>query len=263
MTYMTADSRPWRPIPAGSSASPYAIGEPGDDLALVLRGGTRQRRAGRRGLAVGDRTAQSYGSPRVSLRPVVRLDAAGTNVVLRCPGKASPTRPTGCRSTRWPSNAAMIGGASRAGFVHEGTLRGACWVNGEFADEVILGLLADDWASGGTEPDTMSVAAPGAPRRHGSTTSPPCSGRRIPIPRCAGASATGWTGRPTVRWRGLPGVSTCRSCAAARSRLASWPTPKPRSPGGRPWRPRLELPFARSARIRRPRSQPRWPGRCW
>src|SRR6266566_2379496 len=34
VTYMTADSRPWRPIPAGSSASPYAIGEPGDDLAL-------------------------------------------------------------------------------------------------------------------------------------------------------------------------------------------------------------------------------------
>ena len=33
-TYMIADSRPWRPIPAGSPASPYAIGEPGDDLAL-------------------------------------------------------------------------------------------------------------------------------------------------------------------------------------------------------------------------------------
>ena len=45
------------------------------------------------------------------------------------------------------SNAAMIGGASRAGFVHEGTLRGAGWVDGEFADEVILGLLANDSAS--------------------------------------------------------------------------------------------------------------------
>jgi hypothetical protein len=37
-TYMIADSRPWRPIPADSSASPYAIGEPRDDRA-VLRGG--------------------------------------------------------------------------------------------------------------------------------------------------------------------------------------------------------------------------------
>jgi hypothetical protein len=32
-TRMQADSRPWRPIPAGSPASPYAVSEPGDDLA--------------------------------------------------------------------------------------------------------------------------------------------------------------------------------------------------------------------------------------
>ena len=32
-TYTIADSRPWRPIPADSSASPYAIGEPRDDPA--------------------------------------------------------------------------------------------------------------------------------------------------------------------------------------------------------------------------------------
>ena len=44
------------------------------------------------------------------------------------------------------SNAAMISAAVRAGFAQEGTLRGADWVNGEFADEVILGLLASDWA---------------------------------------------------------------------------------------------------------------------
>jgi RimJ/RimL family protein N-acetyltransferase len=36
----------------------------------------------------------------------------------------------------------MIRAASRAGFVHEGRLRRAAWVNGEFVDEVILGLLA-------------------------------------------------------------------------------------------------------------------------
>ncbi len=32
-TRVQADSRPWRPIPAGSPASPYAVSEPGDDLA--------------------------------------------------------------------------------------------------------------------------------------------------------------------------------------------------------------------------------------
>ena len=44
-TYTIADSRPWRPIPADSSASPYAIGEPRDDPArfsvVELAGGER------------------------------------------------------------------------------------------------------------------------------------------------------------------------------------------------------------------------------
>jgi RimJ/RimL family protein N-acetyltransferase len=39
----------------------------------------------------------------------------------------------------------MIAAATRAGFVPEGTLRRAAWVNGRFADEVILGMLAGDW----------------------------------------------------------------------------------------------------------------------
>jgi RimJ/RimL family protein N-acetyltransferase len=42
-------------------------------------------------------------------------------------------------------NAAMIRAATRSGFVLEGTLRRAAWANGEFLDEVILGLLASDW----------------------------------------------------------------------------------------------------------------------
>ena len=34
--------------------------------------------------------------------------------------------------------------------LHEGRLRQAAWVNGEFADEVILGMLAAGWAGGGS-----------------------------------------------------------------------------------------------------------------
>ena len=33
-TRMRADSRPWLPIPAGSAASPYAVSEPRDDVAV-------------------------------------------------------------------------------------------------------------------------------------------------------------------------------------------------------------------------------------
>jgi RimJ/RimL family protein N-acetyltransferase len=39
-------------------------------------------------------------------------------------------------------NTAMIAAARRAGFELEGTLRRSAWVDGEFADDVILGLLA-------------------------------------------------------------------------------------------------------------------------
>jgi RimJ/RimL family protein N-acetyltransferase len=42
-------------------------------------------------------------------------------------------------------NAAMLRTAANAGFVREGVLRKAAWVNGGFIDDVILGLLVEDW----------------------------------------------------------------------------------------------------------------------
>jgi RimJ/RimL family protein N-acetyltransferase len=148
VTYMTADSRPWRPIPAGSSASPYAIGEPGDDLALFsvveLVSGELAGAALLWAIDLHNRMAHLG----LSLRPSFRGRGLGTDVVLAlCEYGFTVRGLHRLQVETLASNAAMIGGASRAGFVHEGTLRGAGWVNGEFADEVILGLLADDWAS--------------------------------------------------------------------------------------------------------------------
>jgi RimJ/RimL family protein N-acetyltransferase len=42
-------------------------------------------------------------------------------------------------------NGAMLTAAARAGFKVEGTLRRSVWVNGDFADETVLGLLASEW----------------------------------------------------------------------------------------------------------------------
>ncbi len=44
-------------------------------------------------------------------------------------------------------NAAMLRAAERNGFVREGVLRSSAWVVGEFLDEVLLGLLAEEWKS--------------------------------------------------------------------------------------------------------------------
>lgn len=45
-------------------------------------------------------------------------------------------------------NAAMVGTARAAGFTQEGVLRGSAWMPGRFCDEIIFGLLADDWHPG-------------------------------------------------------------------------------------------------------------------
>lgn len=42
-------------------------------------------------------------------------------------------------------NTAMLRAAERNGFVREGVLRSNAWVMGEFLDEVLLGLLAQEW----------------------------------------------------------------------------------------------------------------------
>ncbi len=42
-------------------------------------------------------------------------------------------------------NTAMLRSAERNGFVREGVLRSSAWVLGEFLDEVLLGLLAEEW----------------------------------------------------------------------------------------------------------------------
>ncbi len=42
-------------------------------------------------------------------------------------------------------NTAMLRSAERKGFVREGVLRSSAWVMGEFLDEVLIGLLVQDW----------------------------------------------------------------------------------------------------------------------
>ena len=156
-TYMIADSRPWRPIPAGSPASPYAIGEPRDDVALFsvveLAGG--ERAAGERagGELAGAALLWAIDSHNrsahlgLSLRPSFRGRGLGTDVVLAlCEYGFAVRGLHRLQVDTLASNAAMISAAVRAGFAQEGTLRRAGWVNGEFVDEVILGLLASDWA---------------------------------------------------------------------------------------------------------------------
>lgn len=145
VTRSRADSRPWRPLPADSPDSPYRISAPDaalfsvvelatDDLAgeAALWGIDPHHRAGHVGL---------------SLLPRFRGRGLGSDVVGVLIDYGFTVRGLHrLQVETLADNAAMIGAALHAGFVQEGVLRGGAWTNGTFADEVILGLLAEEWA---------------------------------------------------------------------------------------------------------------------
>jgi RimJ/RimL family protein N-acetyltransferase len=145
---MQADSRPWRPVPAGSPASLYAVSkQPRDDLdefsVVELAGGELAGEALLWDVDLHNRRAHLG----VSLRPAFRGRGLGADVVMALCEYGFVVR--GLQRLQVDTlagNAAMIKAAARAGFEHEGTLRQAAWVNGAFADEVILGLLAAGWS---------------------------------------------------------------------------------------------------------------------
>jgi RimJ/RimL family protein N-acetyltransferase len=148
-TRSRADSRPWRPIPPGSPHSPYAVGEPSDGGAAcfsVVELGT-QALAGEAllwGIDLHNRSAHLG----ISLLPAFRGQGLGLDVVrVLCEYGFAVRGLRRLQVETLADNAPMIAVAARAGFTVEGTLRRSAWVYGAFADEVILGLLADEWVS--------------------------------------------------------------------------------------------------------------------
>jgi RimJ/RimL family protein N-acetyltransferase len=145
VTRSRADSRPWRPIAPGSAESPYAVSGPTDEAACfsVVRLADDEL-AGEAllwGIDLHNRTAHLG----LSLRPAFRGHGLGTDVVrVLCHYGFAVRGLHRLQVETLADNAAMIRAASQTGFVLEGTLRRAAWVNGDFADEVILGLLATE-----------------------------------------------------------------------------------------------------------------------
>lgn len=145
-TRSRADSRPWRPIPPLAAYSPYAVREPSDEVAFFsvqeLATGELAGEAMLWGIDVHNRTAHLG----LSLRPAFRGRGFGLDVVrVLCEYGFAVRGLQRLQLETLADNASMIGAATRAGFTLEGTLRRAAWVYGAFADEVVLGLLAEEW----------------------------------------------------------------------------------------------------------------------
>lgn len=145
-TRSRADSRPWRPVTPGSSASPYAVAGPCDDAACFSVVSLEDDELAGEALLWGIDTHNRSAHLGISLRPVFRKRGFGADIVqVLCEYGFAVRGLHRLQLETLADNAAMIRAASRAGFTREGTLRSSAWVDHEFADQVIFGLLADSW----------------------------------------------------------------------------------------------------------------------
>jgi RimJ/RimL family protein N-acetyltransferase len=144
-TRSRSDDGPWRPIPAGPK-SPFAVGEPHDDTAMFSVVEKASGDLAGRALLWGIDTHSRRAHLGVSLRPAYRGRKLGADVVkVLCHYGFTVRGLHRLQLETLADNAAMRHAAEAAGFHHEGTLRGAAWVMGQFVDEVIYGVLAAEW----------------------------------------------------------------------------------------------------------------------
>jgi len=151
-TRMRSDNRPWRPVPPGSVRRPGSPGDDGDTMSDIgadvkfsvveLATGELAGEALLWALDLHNRSAHLG----ISLLPAFRGKHLGTDVIrVLCRYGFDVRGLHRLQIETLADNHAVIAAATRAGFVPEGTRRGAAWVGGGFADEVILGLLAAEW----------------------------------------------------------------------------------------------------------------------
>jgi RimJ/RimL family protein N-acetyltransferase len=141
-----ADDGPWRPITSGSKDAPYVV----DDTevrhapfsVVELDGGTLIGVASLWDIDNHNRSAHIG----IGLLPSSRGKGYGTDVVAVLCHYGFVVRGLHRLQIETVSdNVAMLTAAERNGFVREGVLRSNAWVMGEFLDEVLLGLLVQDW----------------------------------------------------------------------------------------------------------------------
>ncbi|MEU4653795.1 GNAT family protein [Streptomyces sp. NPDC023723] len=143
-----ASGKPWRPVTATSRHGQFAVDDDRVDEGHVpfsvveLDGGTLLGSANLWGVDTHNRTAHLG----LGLLPSCRGKGYGTDVVaVLCHYGFTVRGLHRLQIETLSDNTPMLRAAERNGFVREGVLRSSAWVMGEFLDEVVLGLLAEDW----------------------------------------------------------------------------------------------------------------------
>ncbi len=140
------DTGPWRPISPGAKEARVALDRTDETIVpfsvVDLADGTLLGFASLWGIDNHNRLAHLG----LGLRPSARGKGHGADVVSVLCHYGFVVR--GLRRLQVETledNAAMLRAAERNGFVREGVLRSSAWVMGDFLDEVLLGLLVDEW----------------------------------------------------------------------------------------------------------------------
>ncbi|MET9922629.1 GNAT family protein [Streptomyces sp. NPDC006435] len=147
-TRVRGDSRLWRPLPTGDQ-SPFAVPKPDDETPCFtveeVASGDVAGEAVVWGVDLHNRCAHLG----LALRPGFRgRGLAADTMAALCTYGFAVRGFHGLQVETLSENTPMLRAAQRVGFTVEGTLRRNAWVFGTWADEVILGLLAEEWACG-------------------------------------------------------------------------------------------------------------------
>ena len=145
-TRIRATGRPWLPVAPGAADSPYRQAQDHDAVVrfsvVELASGDLAGEAVMSGIDLHNRQAEIG----LVLRPAFRGRHLGTDVVrVLCRYGFAIRGLHRLQLETLSDNHAMIAIAVQAGFTREGMTRGSSWVNGTFTDDVIFGLLAEEW----------------------------------------------------------------------------------------------------------------------
>jgi RimJ/RimL family protein N-acetyltransferase len=137
--------RPWRPISPGAKASVnrWEAGPTNAPFSVVeLASGELAGETALWEIDSHNRCAHIG----MALRPAFRGKGLGTDAVrVQCHYAFTVLGLHRLQIETLADNHAMLKAAERSGFTREGLVRDAAWVMGGFADEVLLGLLANEW----------------------------------------------------------------------------------------------------------------------
>ena len=148
-TWVRSDTRPWIPVPFGPG-SPHWPGEDAPsatDAAVFavteLATGELAGEALLWGIDLHNRSAHLG----LSLRPGCRGRGLGADTVrVLCRYGFALRGLHRLQLETLSDNHAMIAAAERAGFTREGRMRNSGWVNGQWADDVVYGLLETEFS---------------------------------------------------------------------------------------------------------------------